>query len=30
MMVLASAMLNTAPISSFIKEEGHTIYIVYE
>jgi hypothetical protein len=29
MMVLVGAMLNTVPISSFIKE-GHTICIVYE
>jgi hypothetical protein len=30
MMVLVGALLNTVPISSFIKEEGHKICIVYE
>jgi hypothetical protein len=30
MMLLVGALLNTVPISSFIKEEGHTICIVYE
>lgn len=30
MTILVGAMLNTVPISSFIKEEGHTICIVYE
>jgi hypothetical protein len=30
MMLHVGAMLNTVPISSFIKEEGHTIRIVYE